>query len=213
MKIVILANSFREGGRCIAGIELDSRNKPVISGNRPRWVRPVCKTAHEEVPTELAAGLSLLDIVEFEPKEFNPNRHQSENVLIDNRPFEILGTFPKESIPTLCDNARFNTIFINRGKAVPEDKLPELNYSLILIGVENCKVINRTYEDKLFPQIRLGFRYHTIEYDLPITDPFFLYEYHAERVNDITLRKMFLTISLGAGFEKWAYKLIAGILY
>ena len=48
MKIVCLANSFRTGGRCLGGVELDQNNNPVFQNNRPKWVRPVCNTENEE---------------------------------------------------------------------------------------------------------------------------------------------------------------------
>ena len=53
-KFICLANSFKEGGRCIAGIELDANNIPVIIDNRPKWIRPVCNTEHGEVPINIA---------------------------------------------------------------------------------------------------------------------------------------------------------------
>ena len=38
MKIVCLANSFRVGGRCLGGIELDQNNNPVIQNGRPPFI-------------------------------------------------------------------------------------------------------------------------------------------------------------------------------
>lgn len=156
MKIALLANSFRDGGRCLAGIELDEKNNPVFVNNRPRWIRPVCKTVHEEVPTELALDVSLLDIIEFEPIEFITSQHQKENVLIENKPFKKAGVFSREHLPALCDNNRQKLLFTNRGKAVKEDQLGAIDYSLSLISAENFHVIEKSYEDKATPQIRGG---------------------------------------------------------
>ena len=52
MKIVCLANSFRVGGRCLGGIELDQNNNPVIQNGRPfriKWMeeRISPKTAYK----------------------------------------------------------------------------------------------------------------------------------------------------------------------
>lgn len=213
MKITLLANSFRDGGRCLAGIELDDKNVPVIVNGRPRWVRPVCKTAHEEVPNELALDISLLDIIEFEPLKFITNKHQKENVLIENAPFTKSGKFPKEQLSALCDNNNYRLLFTNRGKAVKEEQLDALEYSLSLIAAENFQVIERTYEDKNTPQIRGGFKYNGTEYDLPITDPLFLYDHYAGKHKTGETKNLYLTISLSAPFENWAYKLITGIIY
>jgi len=38
-RFVCLANSFKEGGRCLAGIVLDNNNKPVIENALPKWIR------------------------------------------------------------------------------------------------------------------------------------------------------------------------------
>ena len=36
-RFVCLANSFKEGGRCFAGIELDANNKPLLVNGHPKW--------------------------------------------------------------------------------------------------------------------------------------------------------------------------------
>ncbi|NUN09002.1 MAG: hypothetical protein HUU54_07490 [Ignavibacteriaceae bacterium] len=213
MKIALLANSFRDGGRCLAGIELDEKNNPVFVNNRPRWIRPVCKTVHEEVPTELALDVSLLDIIEFEPIEFITSQHQKENVLIENKPFKKAGVFSREHLPALCDNNRQKLLFTNRGKAVKEDQLGAIDYSLSLISAENFHVIEKSYEDKATPQIRGGFKYNNTDYDFPITDPLFLYEHYSGKHMPGETKNLFMTISLSAPFENWAYKLIAAIIH
>jgi hypothetical protein len=37
-RFVCLANSFKEGGRCLAGIELDNNNNPIIENGHPKWI-------------------------------------------------------------------------------------------------------------------------------------------------------------------------------
>jgi hypothetical protein len=44
VRFVCLANSFKEGGRCVAGIVLDSNNNPE-NGN-VHWIRPVANLLH-----------------------------------------------------------------------------------------------------------------------------------------------------------------------
>jgi len=43
-RLVCLSNSNKLGGRCLAGIELDNQNNPVIIYGRPKWIRPICNT-------------------------------------------------------------------------------------------------------------------------------------------------------------------------
>lgn len=65
-RFVCLANSFKEGGRCLAGVALNDSNGPVWSDGRLKWVRPICNTPHGEVHTWLVYHLRPLDIIEME---------------------------------------------------------------------------------------------------------------------------------------------------
>lgn len=213
MRIVCLANSYRVGGRCLGGIELDQFNRPVFKNGRPRWVRPVCNTAHEEVPNELVAHISLLDIIEFEPIRATGNGHQSENILFRTNTIRKIGQFPVDKLGNLTDNDRYDSLFGNRGKAVPEHMLAGLSYSLMLVSLNNFEASEKIYEGKPYPQIRLLFNFKGKVYDLPITDPTFLHVYALN--NDVLERtsKVFVTLSLAAPHEEWSSKLVAGIIY
>jgi hypothetical protein len=79
-RIICLANSFKEGGRCLAGIDLDNNNQPVYENGRPKWIRPVCNTPHGEIPNHWVQLFQLLNIVEFEATESKAEGYQSENV-------------------------------------------------------------------------------------------------------------------------------------
>ncbi len=54
----------------------------------------------------------------------------------------VLGRFNSTNLNQLCDNR--NLIFGNRGKAVSEEKIGELSYSLMLINTNQFEVIERT---------------------------------------------------------------------
>ena len=213
MKIVCLANSFREGGRCLGGIELDQHNNPIIKNGRPRWIRPVCETEHEEVPLYLASGISLLDIVEFQAIEETGHGHQSENVLFETDSINVIDQFPFAQLDNLIDNNRYNSVFCNRGAAVPEYKLDELNYSLILLSLTDFETNERIFEDREYPQIKLSFRYANNNYNFPITDPSFLHRYGNDNTILQGIEKIFVTFSLAAPHNEWSYKLAAGIMF
>jgi len=90
-RFVCLANSFKEGGRCLAGIELDKNNNPIIANGRLKWVRPICNTPHGEVPTDLVAHIEVLDIIEIEVTGYpDKEDYQSENALFFYSLFEKL---------------------------------------------------------------------------------------------------------------------------
>lgn len=213
MRIVCLANSFRVGGRCLGGIELDQHNNPIIENGRPKWVRPVCNTGHEEVPTHLVSDISILDIVEFRAIEANGHGHQSENVLFDADTIRTNGRLPLSILGGLIDNSRCILIFGNRGAAVPEYKVCELRYSLILLSLTEFEVNERLFENRQYPQIKLSFRYNGNLYNFPITDPSFLHRYGINNGILRRVQKIYVTLSLAAPYEEWSSKLVAGIVF
>ena len=213
MKIVCLANSFRVGGRCLGGIELDQNNNPVIQNGRPKWIRPVCNTEHEEVPTHLVSHISLLDIVEFQAIQATGHGHQSENVLFNTNSIQTNGRFPISRLNTITDNNRFNVLFVNHGAAVPEHLVDGLTHSLMLLELTTFETNERIFEGKPFPQIKLSFRHNDNLYNLPITDPSFLHRYG---INNNILQgrqRVYVSLSLAAPHEGWSSKLVAGIIY
>lgn len=213
MKIVCLANSFRVGGRCLGGIELDHNNNPVFQKGRPRWIRPVCNTDHEEVPTNLVSHISLLDIFEFKTLQASGHGHQSENFLFDTSSITVTGRMPISKLERITENSRFDRIFGNKGAAVPEHKVDEFNYSLKLISLTDFETNERIFENKTYPQIKLSFRYNDILYNFPITDPYFLHSYGLNKNVLEGKEKIFVTFSLAAPHEEWASKLVAGVIF
>lgn len=80
--IVCLANSFRPGGSCVAGIE-------VSNGGFGPWIRPISHRPDQAISDDektYADGtrLSMLDIVEIDFDTHQPEHHQTENWLITN---------------------------------------------------------------------------------------------------------------------------------
>jgi hypothetical protein len=213
MKIVCLANSFRVGGRCLGGIELDQDNNPVFQDGRPKWIRPVCNTEHEEVPTHLVSRISLLDIVEFQAVEARGHGHQSENVLFKTDSIQTSGRFPFSRLDSIADNKRFNLVFGNRGAAVPEHRVGELKYSLMLLALTEFETNERIFENRPYPQIKLSFRHCGNLYNFPITDPSFMHKYGLNNNLLQGMHKVFISLSLAAPHEEWSSKLVAGIIY
>jgi len=213
MKIVCLANSFRVGGRCLGGIELDQNNNAIIQNGRPKWIRPVCNTEHEEVPTHLVSDISLLDIVEFHAIQATGHGHQSENVLFDTDSITTNGRFPISQLDNLIDNRRYSLVFANKGAAVPEHKVDELSYSLILLSLTEFETNERVFENKQYPQIKLSFRHNGNLYNFPITDPSFLHRYGLNNNILQGKQKIYVTFSLAAPHEEWSSKLVAGIMF
>ncbi len=212
IKIICLANSKKFSERCVAGIEVDETSDGysiILSGSKPKWLRPVSKSEHGEFPARIAQNISLLDVIEFDLVAPCPSGYQAENV-----------HFSKDSVKTVtsiklsssnldkltCD---YNSLFGNRGKAVHEDVIDTLDHSLILIKVNRYNTFIKPENN----QLRMNFLYNSVEYDLPITDIKFETQF---RNNDRILegvQHLYLTISLAIVHNNWHSKLIAGVIY
>jgi hypothetical protein len=209
IRFVCLANSFKEGGRCVAGIVLDTNNN--LENGNIRWIRPVAiSTAHGEIPIHLVNNTKLLDIVEIDVINYpNSAGYQSENALFVEIPMTVLGRY-NHNLDILCSSNRL--IFGNRGRAIPEESIVNLNHSLMFIKATDFEVYNRVYEDNPRPQIRLKFTYNANQYDLPITDPVFLQNYQSNPNLIMNFNQMYMTVSVGVVHNDWYYKLVASII-
>lgn len=213
MKIVCLANSFRVGGRCLGGVLLDQNNNPVFQNGRPKWIRPVCLTDHEEVPTHLVSHISILDIIEFQNIRAIIHGHQTENVIFETNSLRVVGRFPYNGLEALTENGRFSLVFGNRGAAVPADKAGDFNYSLILLSLTQFETNERVFEEREYSQKKLSFNFNNHTYNLPITDPEFLHQYGLNPAILEGYTNIYVTLSLAEAHEGWLYKLVAGIIY
>ena len=210
VRFVCLANSNKEGGRCLAGIMLDENHRPIVESGHPKWIRPICKTVHGEIPTDLVAGINILDILEVEILNFlHLESHQPENVLFWENSIRVVGQYDKSRLDAFHASHRW--IFGNRGKAIVKEEIDQHNHSLMFIKATDFEVYQDT-KDFFKPLTRVKFVYNGNRYDLPVTDPVFLknYQTNPEFVKGYTQVEM--TLSLGVEYKGWYYKLIACII-
>ena len=206
---VCLANSFKEGGRCIAGIEL-SNGSPIIQNGKPKWIRPVANNGHGEVPTHIVSHINILDIVEIDILENVPEGFQTENVYFNADSIKVIDRYPIENLADLCNNRLFN-LFGNRGGAVKPENTTNLTYSLVMLAPLEPVIVEKIFGGAAHPKIRLAFNFNGNRYELPITDPIFLNAYKTNK-NIIVGKDIYLSLSLGVLHEDWHSKLVAGII-
>jgi putative nucleic acid modification protein with dual OB domain len=211
-RFVCLANSYKEGGRCVAGIELDNNNIPKIKNGNPKWIRPICDTLHGEIPTDLVAQLDLLDVIELDTTDSPEERnYQSENIYFSENSIKVVDRFNSENLNQLLDNRRL--IFDSRGKAMSEEFIDTLSYSLMFIKTDEFQLVSKSFDDhSKKPQARMLFCYHGNEYDFPITDPVFLHRYKVNRNFINQYNEANLCVSVGIPWNNRHYKLVAGII-
>jgi len=206
--IVLLANSIKLGGRCIAGVEVQRQDGPsewtVVkeTASRPKWIRPVSNVDDGEVPLEMAVRFSNLDIVKLTKATRSPSGYQSENYLFgDIEKIDALPSTARNLSSIVQDPG--DQLFGNRGKAVPDEKIHLIDHSLIFVKPEQFSSYS-TRSSSGSAQKRGIFTLNEVEYDLPITDPGFVLGSEKEK-------KTFLTLSLGVLHNGWHSKLIAGV--
>lgn len=97
-KIIILANSWRPGGRCIAGINPTTGN----------WHRPVSKNNQDAIPLYYAQNINLLDVAEIPFTGVRPNpttKYQTENEHVSSFNWSIVGKVSYNAAKKYCQNS------------------------------------------------------------------------------------------------------------
>lgn len=212
---ICLANSYKRGGRCIAGVEIVPGNisgwKPVRNDDgRPRWIRPVAQTIYGEIPNFVAERIELLSVVKLTGTVPCPEQPHVENVYYSRMEQCDYNTSQESSIMNQLIDTKHQSIFNNRGRAVSAEMLRGIQYSLMLIHPDKACAYRDENREK--SKNRMKFTYYGVDYDFPITDPSFLYEFRREPERYKNIPNVYLALSLGLEFEGWHHKLVAGVI-
>ena len=212
---ICLANSYKHGGRCIAGIEVVPQSDGSLGivrhdDGRPRWIRPVSMSANGEIPNHLAESFKIFSLVKLTDVEPCPDNAHTEDVhctRMEICPFELSPT--KDFLNQLIDT-QHQAVFYFRGKSIPTTIIDRLDYSLMLIHPDNaCAYCDEGRENSKY---RMKFTYNGSNYDFPITDPVFLEQFKKNPDSYADLDGAYLVLSLGIAFEGFHYKLVATVL-
>ena len=218
-RFVCLANSKKYTQRCVAGIELVKSTRRgyrydiVKKNDNPVWIRPVSSSEHGEVSDHLVKHINLLDIVAVNVTTAHPQGYQSENALFDNRRLRVIDKIDQSQM--LLDKllaVDLSVLFGNSEKAVRTEEVAQLDYSLALIKPVDAQLYETTTSSGT-PQVRGSFVFNDIPYDLPVTDIDFSARFRVDSTLVDNCTHFYFTVSLGAEFEGWHYKLIAGVVY
>ena len=212
---ICLANSYKHGGRCIAGIEVVPQSDGSLGivrhdDGRPRWIRPVSMSANGEIPNHLAESFKIFSLVKLTDVEPCPDNAHTEDVhctRMEICPFELSPT--KDFLNQLIDT-QHKAVFYFRGKSIPTTIIDRLDYSLMLIHPDNAYAY--CDEERENSKYRMKFTYNGSNYDFPITDPVFLEQFKKSPDSYADLDGAYLVLSLGIAFEGFHYKLVATVL-
>jgi hypothetical protein len=209
IQMLVLANSKKSGGRCLAGINTQTL----------QWVRPISDNLHCEVPTtntlnkQTNKQIRPLDIIELEITEHRPLKYQRENWLCRPDSISLKGSVSIESFyPKLIPQIESTNWFLaDTSTKIDPDVYKRYTTnapSLALIEVANAKLFHNHHGGR-----RISFHHGGTNWDLPFTDDFY-------EGDDSDLGLSLLCISVGEEWKPnwetsaktWHYKLVAGLI-
>lgn len=208
--LVVLANSCKHNGRCVAG-------KEVAHSRFGDWIRPTSNRPSGELNAfeqYLVGGdrLAVLDIVEVPLSRPDPAGFQGENHLIAADAHWVKrGRMRWTSLGQAVDDRAalwFNGYSSGGGSndRVPEGRIDELDSSLLLIGPLSVDL------HVIGTRVRARFIYHGAVYNLSVTDPWVKAAYAPLPDGWYRLDQVFLCVSLAPVWHGYAYKLAAAII-
>lgn len=220
-RIVCLANSFKNGGRCVAGIE-------IANGLFGPWIRPVSNrparaiSIPEQICTD-GTACEPLDVLDIDFGVPVPEGYQSENVFITPATNWVK-----------CGRAHVNdlTQVLDAGHAplwphtestangehdkITSANLPHIGTSLSLVRPPNAtiRVFQNYFRKTGQLDVRVNFTWGGQINDLKLTDPVKLAAYQAAGIGNYNVDSPTMCISIGEVFaaQNEAYKLVAGLI-
>jgi hypothetical protein len=206
-QIVCLANSYKTGGRCIAGIDIKTGE----------WVRPIPNNINKAITTQRfinCAEPKILDILEIPLENDGPDEGcQPENRLLKRGRWTKIGELKPRDLLRYCTNE--SVVLHNDEDRVPPDlflRLPKEKWrSLQLVHDTNVCF----YCDP-WRKWHVSFRYgHGKTMDLKLTDPVILQKLESGQK---VIKECILTVSLATPFSrspadpKFCWKMVAGVV-
>lgn len=222
-KIIVLADSTKHGGRCIAGLE-------ITPDGVDNWIRPVSNRSGEAISDQdrkySNGGLTTyFDVVEIDFVKATPHNCHTENWLIDPTKFwKKIDVINFSELGELVDsgfrlwsNGRHTRGGLN--DEMTEELSSQFDYSIGLIWVPHANVIIETENQYGNNRaVRVDFIYDSVQYKLKLTDVDAKDWFLKNKIDgSYRCENCFLTISLSEPIQKtnstnkFRYKLVAGL--
>lgn len=216
---VCLANSFKHGGRCVAGIEL-------VNGNFGPWIRPISHRPgrglnYTERSYADGSECALLDVIEGDFHARAPDGYQSENWLItEGLRWRKVDAMDADDLAPVVHNGQ-GPLWPHTGSTGGghNDKIDAVNLvgldsSLALVRVDACQftvTANPFKGDKL--DVRVIFTWGGQRNNLKVTDPNICHTLQNQGAGVYDAQDATMCISVGEVFaaRNEAYKLAASV--
>lgn len=209
-RIICLANSYKHGGRCIAGIDRDTG----------KWIRPVPNTKSKAITLDMRLidrkEPQMLDILEIALEDSGPDEGcQPENRLLKTGKWKKVGRVTAQDLLQYCEDD--SVILHNHQEYVsPEffSTLPKSKWRSLQLIHNSDVTFNRAYKHKHRRVLFKDGKGHPL--DLKLTDPVIS---DRLRNNEKISNNCILTVSLatpwspqGSNQPKRCYKMVAGVV-
>ena len=213
MKLIVLANSYKQGGRCLAGLDVATAT----------WVRPISTQTHGELHAKQCSiiddgrvrAVQCLDVIEIPVGEPVSTPGQPENRALLAGDLSLIASLDRKGAVDVLDSLALN----DNSTDLLFNRVGEVNYSealngqvlksLTLVKVSDPTFFLRLRHEKA-PQLRARFLFADIQYDLPVTDDRNWTKFAREDTNRFSTGIWYFTISLGEPYKDKMWKLIAG---
>jgi len=216
-KIICLANSYKHGGRCIAGREYHN-------GAIGAWLRPVSVREGRELSVAecryglLRGAVSVGDIAAVELARPSPQGHQVENHEIAGAGGWQKSGCASWTLLYASQDADCADFWINRGGSsrgvadrVPVSMASDLGASLQLIYLRRMELLVRTGFNG-GKEVRACFSHLGTEYNLKVTDPVICEDMKNKQPGTYPEGMVLLCISVSEPFQGFVYRLVATVI-
>jgi hypothetical protein len=214
IRLLCLANSEKHGGRCIAGVDIDTGE----------WIRPVSdredgRLIGEQYTTQQGECIKPVEVLKVRVESYESRSHQPENHRLVDDGWEKIHDISYNRIGETLHSALYqkSPLFGNERPVIPVDQFEQLDIdeSLALIEPEYVKFFGDQRSLQIKPKVRI--RYRGSEYRLSVTDP--ECRQRIDRVGEFSHDeyvpegcRIFLTVSLGTEYKNGYYKVVAGAI-
>lgn len=214
-RLVVLANSRKRGGFCLAGKVLEE------NGRVSRWVRPVSHAFENGLPMSRIIcsdghPAHILDVVVQDWGPDMPTLHQCENRMMGPSTLSRCGRVAWSDLATLADNPS-SPLWLDGHSSragindrVPSELLKQLPGSLKLLAI-NELVLSRTVGFNGLTKYRAEFCQGGSSYNLALTDAVAAAWLGDRR--SLELAGSYICVSLAVPFnDGFAYKVAAAVI-
>ena len=213
--MVVLANSKKLGGYCVAGKALDA------AGRVGAWVRPVTAAPEDGLPlssTVCSDGhqVSVLDVVAAKWGAAVPVMHQRENRLLGKVTLTRVARAGWDDLSALSDDASAGlwvdgcSSGCGLNDRVPQQQLPYVAGSLQLVAAPGL-VLHRAVGYAGRVKHRASFWVGKRSYNLALTDT--VATHWLKTIDRLELAEAYVCVSLAMPFhDGYAYKVAAAVI-